>query len=335
MANFQVPVATTQAQGIFPSDIIIRTAIIEAIADMRRNPWLLDYVFAYLSQDPLTQNVYGQKEGDRAKEWFLKNNISVMMVPIMNEMKMPCISISLKESAEAEVTTGDTHYAPQELDTLTWPDLAGPFNPVGYDPATGIVTLDSNDLVIAPGMLVVTAAGNSYPITFVQGNTVFTTSQYITEDLNGMTVRGVQPSGITTLESVFYRESYQIGCHVAGEPVYLTWLHTILVFILLRYKQQLFEARGFESGVFNSAAFDRNPNDAENYFSRYITLTGKVRQYWPKYFTQRIQQVPVGIEVLSNSDEPFDNEAGWNVVLDVPNPPAPKPPPIPNGNEPS
>lgn len=314
MANYQVPVTTTQAQGWFPSDIIIRTALIEAIADLRRNPWILQYCFAYLSQDPLTQNVYGQKEAQRAIDWFQKNNIAVVMVPVMNEMKMPCLSIRLMDSTEAEVTTGDTHYVPQELNNLTWPNLAGPFNPVGYDPATGIVDLVENDLVIAPGMVVVSAAGNVYPITFVNGPTQFITTKYLTDNLNGLTIRGVEPSGITTLESVFYQERYQIGCHVAGEPVYLTWLHTITMFMLLRYKQALLEARGFEESVANAAAFDKDPNDAENFFVRYITLTGKCRQYWPKYFVQRIQEVPLGIQVESNVDEPQDPTQSWNPI---------------------
>ncbi len=314
MANYQVPVTTTQAQGWFPSDIIIRTAIIEAIADLRRNPWVLQYCFAYLSQDPLTQNVYGAKEAQRAIDWFQRNNISVVMVPVMNEMKMPCISIRLMDSSEAEVTTGDTHYQPQEFNTLTWPDLAGPFNPIGYDPATGIVTLASNDLIIAPGMVVVTAAGNVYTIVQTAGPTVFTIDKSLTDDLNGITIRGVQPSGITTLESVFYQERYQIGCHVAGEPVYLTWLHTIVMFMLLRYKQPLLEARGFEESVANAQAFDKDPNDSENFFVRYITLVGKCRQYWPKYFVQRVQEVPLGIQVESNVDEPQNPNTGWNPI---------------------
>ena len=108
------PSMTTEALGVHQSDVIIRTAIVAAIADLRANPWLLDYVFASLPRDDRTMKDYGEKEVQRAKEWFMKTNVPVFMVPRMDEAKVPCITIKLLDSSEAEVTLGDVHYQEKE-----------------------------------------------------------------------------------------------------------------------------------------------------------------------------------------------------------------------------
>lgn len=59
---------TTEALGIHQSDVIIRTAIVAALADLRANPWLLDYVFASLPKDEMTMKDYGEKSVEKAKE---------------------------------------------------------------------------------------------------------------------------------------------------------------------------------------------------------------------------------------------------------------------------
>lgn len=333
-ANFQVPTGSTEAKGIFPSDIIIRTAVVEGINELRRNPWLLDYCFAYLVQDALTNKIYGEKELQRAKDWFLKNQISVGMIPLMNEAKMPFISIKLVESSESEVTTGDTHAFPQETNQLLWQNLIGPLTPIGYDSSTGTITLSkelTGGLIIVDGMVVLTKTNNVYPILSVGADGLsFNIASNIIDDFQDFVIRGTQPTGVTTIESVFYKEIYTLGVHVAGEPVYLTWLHTILVFILLRYKQNFLEYRGFESSSFSSSAFDRDASaEAENYFSRYVTLTGKVRQYWPKDFTARVQAVQTNLDVISNSTE-IPVAGNWETTVDTPDVPPPYPPPIPN-----
>jgi hypothetical protein len=94
------------------------------------------------------------------------------------------------------------------------------------------------------------------------------------------------------MESASFRESYSIGVHVHGEPVRLTYLHSILVFILLRYREVLLEGRGFERTKIGSTEVSRNAFFAqENVFTRYVSITGFVRQYWPKQIVPRITSV--------------------------------------------
>lgn len=280
------PSMTTEAIGIHQSDVIIRTALVAAIADLRANPWLLDYVFASLPRDDMTMKDYGEKEVQRAKEWFMKTNIPVYMAPRLDEAKIPCISIKLMESSEDIVTLGDIHYQEKEDNDSQWPALTASFTPERYNSATGIMVVSQqvqDALVIAPGMVVVDNIGKAHEILEVNADGSFTIPQGTVADFRNSVIKGAKPSYVTRLESVGYREVYQIGVHVSGEPVYLTWLHSIIVFILLRYKQTLLEARGLERTVFSSSDFDKNDMfEAEMVFSRYISMTGYVRQYWPK-----------------------------------------------------
>lgn len=56
-----LPKSMTEAQGIVQSDILIRSALIAAISDLRANPYLLQYCFASLVNDNLTWQEYRRK----------------------------------------------------------------------------------------------------------------------------------------------------------------------------------------------------------------------------------------------------------------------------------
>src|SRR6185436_6449946 len=131
----------TLAIGIHQSDLILRSAIIAALKDMRRNPWLIDYVFANVAQDSLTADEFGEKEVRNAKDWFMKNDVNVFLNTRIEPAKLPAISIRLVSSSEAEKTHGDVNYDPTEDSDGAWPDLTAVFDPVHYDNATGIVTV--------------------------------------------------------------------------------------------------------------------------------------------------------------------------------------------------
>ena len=63
-----------------PTDLILLRGIKEGIAWMRANPYILDWVFERLIEEAMDlQKTYGQQEINRAKSWFLKNNIDVRM----------------------------------------------------------------------------------------------------------------------------------------------------------------------------------------------------------------------------------------------------------------
>lgn len=296
----------TEALGIFQPDIILRTALIEAFRDLRANPYKLDFIFSSLPNDPLSYKSYGIKESDRAKDWFLNTEIPVHIVPKLDEAKIPCVSIKLVSSSEEIVTLGDVHYQPSEDVNTTWPKLSAPFSPTGYDPATGIVTIPESVLQLVElktDMFLVDGNGQSHAILEVLSDTTFRIHPTSGLKLDGSVFKGPRASWSVSLESAGYREVYQIGLHVSSEPVYLMWLHSIVYFCLFHYKQSLLEKRGLERTTFSSSDFERNEQfEAELVFSRYISLTGYVRQYWPKQVSRKVVYVGAGSPGYSPSD---------------------------------
>lgn len=304
----------TKAYGIFQSDVIIRSAIMAALTHLRQNPWLLDYVFASLLKDPLTEQAYGAKEVANAKAWFLATDIPVIMDTRIGEPKLPAISIGLVESKETEATLADKHYDTQEDSPTSWPVLAGPFTPK-YNMVSGEITLTDNVINqvggILPGMFILDSEGHCHTILNVNGNVI--TINPLMADFTNAYIKDAKPIMVTDLESLNFRETYRIGCHVQGEPVLLTYLHSIVVFILLAYKEALLEARGFERSEISSGEFARNSNiDPENAYSRVLSITGYARSYWPKTAFMRIRginpQLVVAPKDAENDDENNEEE---------------------------
>jgi hypothetical protein len=320
-----LPKSMTEARGIHQSDVIMRTALVMAIADLRARPWLLEYVFASLIDDLETAHIYGEKERQKAKEWFLNTDIPVVMDYRMDDIEGTCISISLVESSEAEVTLADVHYIPTEETEAVWPPLTSEFTPTSYYATTGIIGIPTeigDGLVISPGMVLVDSSGKHHEILGVSDRYTIQIAPTVANFTSSL-IKSSKPRLITSIESVSMRESYRIGCHAHGEPFFLTWLHAIVVFILLKYKEALLEARGFERSTISSAPFSKNEAfGQENVWTRFITINGYVRQYWPKASGERILSVGAdgGIkysrtgelaEVFVPQDGFEDGEAPW------------------------
>jgi len=287
----------TSAIGIHQAYLILQSAIEAAIADLRANPWLLDYCFKSLPYDTLTSDKFGEKQLKLAKEWFLKSTITV--VPNIRadaNVKVPCVSISAGTSVESNATLGDVHYDPQEDNADYWPSLYGPFSPVSYDATTGIIVFPSDIsdvLVLAIGQQIVTKIGQTIDIIEVIDSTSAKIAPEISFEINKSTIRGKKPTKITTLESVEFQEMYSIGCHAPSEVSYIYWLHSIIEFCLLRYKQVLLEERGFERTQIKNSEVRKewDENSSEFIYSRYISITGIVRNVWPKAIFDKINTV--------------------------------------------
>lgn len=279
--------------GVMQGDVIIRTALMEAIADLRRNPYLLDYAFASLKYDDLTKEAYGDKEIQKAKTWLLKTNVPIVFNLSINQPQYPCITIGLASSKEDDTTTADTHYVTHEEADLNWPELAGPTHPVSYDSTTGTIVFNADligGLILGVGMVLVTKTGSQHPVlevTDVTTTVVIAADQQL--DLEDVRIMPAKPSYVAAVESVNFVESYTLGCHVDSEPAHLLYLHSILVFCLLRYRETLLEGRGFERSTISSGPWQRDDADAPEFFyERAVTLTGFVRQVWPKAIVRKL-----------------------------------------------
>lgn len=313
----------SEPQGVFQGDVVVRSALVAAIADLRSQPWLLDYVFSSLLTDTLTASEYGQKEVDQARKWFQKTDIPVLLnVRVPDDAAPPkyCVTLSLMGSDEGENTTSDTHYEPFEASEADWHVLSAKFNGT-YNSISGTMTIPSaitDELVLATGMVIMDKYGTTYPVLEVLSTNIIQLATKIVTDFSVSYIKSAKPSQVTAIESASFKESYVIGCHAKGEPVHLTYLHSIIVFCLLRYRQALLEARGLERTQISSTDFRPEGEGSDLYFSRYVSLTGSVRQSWPQNPKTRILtldatrlQVIGGNKVPSEAGAPDTGELAW------------------------
>lgn len=306
-----LPTSLQDAKGIFQSDVIIRTALVAAIADLRANPWLLDYVFASLPKDDLTLKDYGEREVDQAKKWFLQTNIPVFMnVRVPDSGKPPCITIALANSDESENTLGDVHYHPREDLETPWLALTKLFDPISYNAATGIMVIPDEivaSLVLAKDMVIIDRYGKGYVVIEVLADNTVSILPGTVADFHNATIKPSKPSYVAALEGAKFKETYTIGCHAINEPVHLTYLHSIVVFILLRYRQALLECRGFERSYISSSDFHKNEHfDMEQVFSRYIAISGYVYQSWPKAISARVTSFANQLAIIDGGHAPVE-----------------------------
>ena len=307
---------TTVSGGVHQSDAIIRSALTEGLALMRRDPWLLDWVFLGLLQDSLTVKEFGQKQVREAREWFLKTKVNVYHGLGVVEPEFPAIDIILQSTEESEKTLGDLNHDIDEALGTTGPALTLEFVPVSFDPLNLVMVLpqDIRDSVyLNTHMVVQDRAGKLVAVTEVRDDDSLVLAS--AGDFRTSTLRYLWPNRVA-LEGVQVRESYQLGIHVQGPPLYLMVLHSIVQFVLWRYKQSLLEARNFAETTFSSTDFSRNSSLAqEAEYSRYMVISGTVRQYWPKDVSTPATTVEGGLRVIDGERAPLEPGETVNDLL--------------------
>jgi hypothetical protein len=298
--------------GLFNGDIVIKTAIELGMKDIRQNLWLIDDILSQVVQDEYLKDAYGQKEIDACKQWFANNNIPVYLRYRRDKDEFPCITIALQSSNE-KIEMKHMGDASTEVETLM-PEQIGkpisyivkPFTPDNYDISNGEITVPNTVKInkVRPGMILVNPSnGNGYVITSVKDQSIFI-EPGIEIDAIKLGVVPQFPFYRARREHTFFQETYSIGCHVHGDPAALLWLHAIVMYCLLRYREGLLEARCFTESAFSSSDFAPNNNfnnpGGELVYSRYINLTGQVEVSWLKTPQRIIESAD-----LVDYDEPF------------------------------
>lgn len=312
--------------GIVQSDLLVRVAILHTLEEIKKNPWLIEDIFSDLIEDPLLKDIYGAKEIASAKEWFANNKIEVYLKYRMDNIQTPCISISLGASNEddSQATLADQsvevdEYESDEIDKPI-PYIIPPKGGLKYDKSTGILEFPiSVDLLgVSAGMLILDPkTGNAYVIESKAGSNGVKIKDKPSLKANNYGVIPQYRVWRVRRERAGFRESYSIGCHVHGDTAPLLWLHSVVLYGLLRYRESLFEARGLQISSLRSTDFvQRAPysqEGAENIYSRYIILDGLVENSWLKAPRRVIESVELidkkddgtynsGIKILSNLD---------------------------------
>lgn len=310
---------------IFAGDVIIKTAIELGIDDMKKNPWLIDDMLSDMVENPYLRDKYGQKQIDACKEWLENNRINIYMRHRKDKDELPCVTIALGSSQEKSELK---HMADSSTETVTLlpntigkpiPYVVKPFVPTSYDQDSGELTIGEdikNTEAIAPGMILVNPNnGNGYVIKEV------TTEGILLDpglDLEGDSF-GIVPQYQfykARREHSFFQETYVIGCHAHGDPQTLLWLWAITKYAILRYKESLLEAGGFNEVVVSSGDLTEDPNfttvGGEESYVRFIQITGQVENSWLKSPRRSIETIALrekkasgytgGIKIISNSE---------------------------------
>jgi len=308
---------------IFAGDMVIRNLIDLSLQDMRKNIWLFDDIFSSFTTDPYLAAA-GAKEIENAKNWFLNNRVDVLLRYRIDKDQFPCVTVGLGSSVEkddmkhlADLTPFVETLMPADIGKPI-PYMVRPFTPLGFDVQTKtLLTPDTVDLgYVNAGMILVNPDNSvGYVITG-------TNSQGITIALDTSpagTVFGVVPQYPVykvRREHTFFQENYQIGCHVHGDPAPLLWLHAIVLYSILRYREVLLEGKNFSQSSVSSTDLvaDSSLGGAagELVYSRFINLTGMVENSWLKTPYRVIENallrqedgIRTGIKIISNLDSP-------------------------------
>lgn len=322
----------TTTKGIFQSDVLIRTAIIQGFKELTENPWMMDYTFAWLPDDELTKSArdYGDEGLKNAKEWIVNNAVTVSMAYRTDRPKLPLIGIELLDSTEAQATLGDVHHDTTEnipaTDIVINPSpVLGPFTPKSFNSATGKITLPDalNTSSVFEGMILYDAVANKgYPIGEVLSASTFTIDPKVRANFSRAYVAPRESFMVVPLQSLLFRESYRITCYVQANPTHLLFLHSALVFVLLKNKAKLLEGRGFENFTIASSSLNAvDDTDSQMIFSRSLTINGQVRHYWPGEPSRVLDGIiidPIRIDGKKSPDGILTQveEQGWSMEKD-------------------
>lgn len=291
------------------SDLVIESVIREGLEIVRRDPTVIDDVFAQLKLiAPMITRKYGDKEIQKIKDFFINKEVSIIQSFSQVQANMPCVSIQLLDDSESakyahlddfELDVQVPITDPEELAALVI-ETGIPVS--GYDPLSGTVSVpDSVDLSKVHVNHIFVDADQT-PHTIVGG--------IVNENGAKQFLVAIQ-SEVQTVgngeikSSINYKQYEQRG--VVDDEKILLGIHTeerlltIYLYVLIKYfilsrKKQMIE-RGFKIATFSGSDFTRNLDYHEPIFSRYLTVSGITQNNWISDKVIPIDLVEVEVKV--------------------------------------
>jgi len=341
---------------IFQTDALLKTILEKTLGDIKTNLWLLDYILDDFTQNPFLKSQFGQKQILAAKEWFSNNNVNVQLQFSKDKEKFPAIFLTLGSSNEVQDlrTMSDI----SEEDLILMPNRVGqpipyvvkPFSPISFDASTGLVGVPvGTDIApVSPGMVLVNPSNGAGVV--IEGITPDGEIQIQPGIELDSTQLGVIPQYrffTSRLGRSWFEENWNITL-ATNDPQTLLWLHSIVVFGLLRYRE-FYEHNGFaETHITSTDIFNPDFSNAggEEIFCRQITMFGKVQQQFIRGLHRNIESVLLrdqdpaavteenpkgyigGLRIISNLNTPplQENDQDWYAGVDVTEPAVPNTP---------
>ncbi len=313
--------------AILASDILIKSAIEAAFADLRRHHWILEDIFAGLLSDPLSKDEYGAKEMQTAVDWFLNQEIPVLLQHRVSDAPtMPCVTISYApgEEDQSRTSMSDARLT-SEMDPVGMVqanNLTRVFNATSYDTDTGYLVIPDHidtSVIRKDQFIFSNKTGRAYVIRKVIDSRTVEIASKVLDSFQNIYVRTKYSLWNVESELTFFRESYTIGCYSQGSSASTYWLWQIVTYCLLRYKEAFLEARGFELSNLSfgplQAADPEVPGDKT--YMRAIRISGVVPASWIKFAAPKLEVVNAKIVI---ADGPQSPPGSYGDVLDPQNP---------------
>jgi len=255
-----------------------------------------------------------------------------------DKIEFPAITIALGRSDEdkslstlGDVSTEVIDYNPEEISKpISY--IIKPTELLSYDPLTGIIEIPENEnyrYIEANMSAVDPATGNGYVILGKAGENGFSIQAGLTINFDQIAVIPQYLTYRARMERIISQETYNIGCHVHGDPAQMVFLFSLVKYALLRYREGLFEQFRFDLGTISSSDMIKNDAfEADNVYSRFVVLSGQVEEYWVKSPFRKWESVDVadfigsgdatlrvsGIKIISNITDGDQEDDVWTTV---------------------
>lgn len=319
--------------GIVSADVLIKTMIEAALADLRKNSWILDDIYSELAGDVLAKDHYGYKEVAAAKQWFLSNNIDVYLVNRVDTPRFPCITIVQTDSREmTERTALSDEGMMEEIEpysiTKRIQKVYDNFTPSSFNKDTGVVTFPQGTTTqfVVPGQFLISAkTSKAYVINKVLDINSFQIAEGIRDDFTGCYI--APPTSVWNLhkELTFLQESFVIGLHTQSDLNQAIWMRQLMQYVFLRYKEAYLERRGVELSTFSVGTIVENPEfkGVELIWTCPMNVTGQVQADFIKFAAPKIQGTTGGIRIIDGPKTPetlqkYAQTQGWKMEKDPP-----------------
>lgn len=293
-------------------DLVIESTIRDGLADLYKNPDIIDNIFASLLE-PYNRRKYGAQELEKLRTMVTKKQINVVHSFGEIGANVPCFSIQLGADTEAKNLARLEDFDSEEIITFTNPDdlaalvVINSFIAQSYDPASGQITvLDSVNVdLIHKNLIFVDGNGDEFTIlsgqSNVDGSKFFTIEKNQTPDLNDFClIKSSLDYTQHEVNSVTSDENLLIGVH-AKDALTAKYMYILLKFFMVSRKKDLIK-RGFIASSFSGSDFTRNMEyQGDLVFNRFFTVTGKIEDSWKGDDVTLIDDISV--EVLVPKDE--------------------------------
>ena len=321
---------------IYQGDLRIKAALTIGLEDISKNLWLIDDILGDTVSNEYMRRFYGSQI-ESCKQWIQNNRINILMSERDDKVEFPAITIelgSIDEKMElrhmGDLSVESVKLLPNTINKPI-PYVLKPI-PGSYNQTTGVFTFGSDvDLNnVSPKMVLVNpATGTGY---IIQSITVLNQVNLLPELSLPVGQYGIIPEYQyyeSRIGHAFMQENYTITAHAMDQQTTL-WLHTIVMYLLLRYRQVLLESQGGAESIIKSTKLYPNADYSDAgqvIWSRQINLSLQTEARWIAQPHRIIENVAIGngngyeggIKIISNITDKLEDldTVNWSTLAAI------------------